>query len=137
MQDILDVVPIIRSHGRVNYREVVKQSLVLLVSHFGKPGRQRGLVDDESVVTWSASKERQQIAVWTREVGGVLCILFEKLEALSSGHIICFVESGVSEESPPPLCRQFRGEAVVQLSRFHTATVLNRVDFWGCHTSGR
>lgn len=64
-------------------------------------------------------------------------ILFEKLEALSSGHIICFVESGISEESPPPLCDQFRGEAVVELSRFHPATVLDRIDFRGCHTSER
>lgn len=97
MQDILDVVPIVRSHGRVNYRKVVEQSLVLLISHFGQPGRQRGLVNDEPAAVRSASKERQQkgsmdSGTWR----GVMYILFEKLESFSSGHIICFVESGVS-----------------------------------------
>jgi hypothetical protein len=61
-------------------------------------------------------------------------ILFEKLEALPSGNIVCFVKPGVSQKGPPPLGDQFRGEAIVELSRFHTAFVLDRVNFWGCHT---
>lgn len=64
-------------------------------------------------------------------------ILFEKLKRLPSGNIVCFVEAGVSEKSPPPLCDQLRGEAVVELSRLHSAAVLDRVDFWGCHASRR
>lgn len=61
-------------------------------------------------------------------------ILFEKLKALPSGNILCFVETGVSQKGPPSLCDQFGGEAIVELSRFHAAFVLDRVDFWGCHT---
>lgn len=60
MQNILNVVPIVRSHWRVDYREVVKQSLVVLISHFGKSGWQRGLVDDEPAAPRSVSKVRQQ-----------------------------------------------------------------------------
>lgn len=65
-----------------------------------------------------------------------MCILFEKLKSLPSGNVVCFVETGVSESSPLPVCRQLRGEAVVELSRFHAATVLDGVDLWGCHGSG-
>lgn len=60
-------------------------------------------------------------------------VLFEKLKSLSSGNLVCFVEPGISLAGPLPVCRQFRGEAVVELSRLHAATVLDRVDFWGCH----
>lgn len=65
---------------------------------------------------------------------GVCILLFEKLKALPSGNILCFVKTGVSQKGPPSLCDQFGGEAIVELSRFHAAFVLDRVDFWGCHT---
>lgn len=61
-------------------------------------------------------------------------ILFEKLEALPPGDIVCFVEAGVSQKGPPPLGDQLGGEAIVQLPRFHTAFVLDRVNLWGGHT---
>lgn len=47
------------------------------------------------------------------ELEGCMCILFEKLKSLPSGNVVCFVETGVSKSSPLPVCRQFRGEAVV------------------------
>lgn len=65
-----------------------------------------------------------------------MCILFEKLKSLPSGNVVCFVETDVSESRPLPVCRQFRGEAVVELSRFHPAAVLDGVNLWGCHGSG-